>query len=64
MSFCQNCGRTLPDNSSVCPNCPSPHLPERRGCRRRYSGLKRIVADGCRLLSAILLALLPASSFS
>ena len=24
MSFCENCGRTLPDNSSVCPNCPSP----------------------------------------
>lgn len=24
MSFCENCGRTLPDNSNVCPNCPSP----------------------------------------
>jgi uncharacterized membrane protein len=24
MSFCENCGRTLPDNSSVCPICPSP----------------------------------------
>ena len=24
MSFCQNCGRSLPENSSVCPICPSP----------------------------------------
>jgi uncharacterized membrane protein len=24
MSFCENCGRTLPGNSSVCPTCPSP----------------------------------------
>ena len=24
MSFCENCGRTLPSNSAVCPICPSP----------------------------------------
>jgi uncharacterized membrane protein len=25
MSFCENCGCTLPDNVSVCPVCPSPN---------------------------------------
>jgi uncharacterized membrane protein len=25
MSFCENCGRTLPDNTAVCPVCPSPN---------------------------------------
>ena len=24
MSFCENCGRTLPNNASVCPICPFP----------------------------------------
>jgi uncharacterized membrane protein len=24
MSFCENCGRTLPDNAAICPVCPSP----------------------------------------
>ena len=25
MSFCENCGSTLPDNVSVCPACPLPN---------------------------------------
>jgi uncharacterized membrane protein len=24
MAFCENCGRTLPDGTAVCPICPSP----------------------------------------